>query len=256
MGSPAFRRRRAQCPLPCGGARELGPAALLEAEGEAGGDENDHQALDAVDDGRGHADRALHDVGAAPQAAEEERRQDRIERVTARQEGDDDAVIAVAGAEHVEQPVFQAQHLVSAGKPGERAARHQRPHDVLAHGHAGVARRLRIAADGVDGEADRRALEHEIHQHRQRDSDHDAEMGVGARQDMRQPEFLADFGGVGIGRPLVHHRPAHGIADQVDADIVHQQRDDDLVDVVPGLEIGGNERPQGRRRSCRRGNRR
>src|SRR5687768_13629213 len=102
--------------------QDLAPARIAEPDREACGDEEDDEALYGTDHRAVDADGALHELGAGPEAREEQRGDRHQDRIGGRHEGDDDAVEAIAGAEHMEEAVFDAEDLEGAGEAGKRAA--------------------------------------------------------------------------------------------------------------------------------------
>ena len=107
--------------------------------------------------------------------------------------------------------------------------------------------------DRGEGETKHAAFEHRIHGDRDHHADQNTEMCIGSRQHMRQEQCVGNLRGIGIGRARLHHRAADDETDEMQGDEVQQQRHDDLVDPLIGLEQRRDKRPQSAAKGARQG---
>ena len=95
----------------------------------------------------GKAEDALQEPAARRDAAEQQRHGNDGEPVVAREEGHEDARVAVAGDERRVRAAVHGGDLERAGKAGRRAGERTRDDDDPGDAHAGKPRRACVAAD-------------------------------------------------------------------------------------------------------------
>ena len=124
-------------------------------------------------------------------AAEQDREGDDGERVLPRQEGDQDAGIAVAGSERGVGVALDRRHLEHAGKAGESAAERGEADDEALYRQALQQRRADVAAGDAGGETPGGLFDQDPGEDAAEDAGDEAPVHVHAR-DVADPERLVD----------------------------------------------------------------
>ncbi len=151
----------------------------------------------------------LHERGAGAERAEEDRGEQDPDGIGATEERDRDGVEADRRGDARGVEADDAEHLDSAGDSREQARKGHRERGDEDRAHAGVARRVRVLADGTDLEADRRSVQEPAHREDEEHRERNAEMKVAAEQD--REGAVPDRSGAREGKPRgadqVVHRP-------------------------------------------------
>ena len=127
----------------------------------AGQDQHEGDALQHLHRRVGQAEAALQQAAGGAEAAEQDRDRDDRERVLARDEGDQDAGVAVAGDQRRVGVGVHRRDLDRAGQAGAGAAERAGEQDQPARRQADELRGARVAADHAHREAARREGEPE-----------------------------------------------------------------------------------------------